>query len=264
MPLRRGLGLAIMDERARMLGGSFEVWSEEGKGTQDHLSYSVEKAEGVCSGSLSYCIADDHVILRQGLKRILGEAADLEVVGEAGDGLELLTLLNKLTPDIVILDISMPNLRGIEAIREIKMVHSDVKILILTMHKDKEYLYQAISAGAAGYLLKEDADKELFSAIQRIRQGKVYISPYLSEELTDDWAKIHRGDYTPSMEQEKLTTREKEILKLIAEGKSSKEIAELLFISARTVDRHRANIMGKLNFKKTADLVKYAIQKGYV
>jgi len=209
-------------------------------------------------------LADDHVLLRQGLRRILEGIENMEVVGEVGDGLELLKLLSTQTPHMVILDISMPNLRGIEAIPEIKMIHPEVKVLILTMHKDKEYLHQAISAGAEGYLLKEDADSELFSAIEKIRQGKIYVSPNLSEELTVDWAKIRRGENKPSSESERLTLREREVLKLIAEGKSSKEIGDLLFISVRTVERHRANIMEKLNLKKTADLVKYAIQKGYV
>jgi DNA-binding NarL/FixJ family response regulator len=186
------------------------------------------------------------------------------VVGEVDCGLELLKLLQKLVPDLIILDISMPNLRGIEAIHEIRIVHPDVKILILTMHKDKEYLHQAISAGADGYLLKEDADTELSSAIKTIRHGRFYISPLLSEELTDDWIRTWRGKSKLPIQLESLTIREREVLKLIAEGKSSKEIGELLFISVRTVERHRANIMEKLNLKKTADLVKYAIQKGYV
>ena len=188
----------------------------------------------------------------------------LEVIGEAGDGLELLDLLNRSNPDMIILDISMPRLRGIEAIHEIKTIRKDVSILILTMHKDKEYLYLALSAGAKGYLLKEDADRELFSAIERIRHGKTYASPYFSEDLLDDLVHIGRGDGKASREIDPLTTREREVVKLIAEGRSSKEIADLLFISARTVDNHRANIMEKLNLKKAIDLVKYAIQKGYI
>jgi DNA-binding NarL/FixJ family response regulator len=209
-------------------------------------------------------LADDHILVRQGLKRILGEMADLEVIGEAGDGLELLKLLEKITPHMILLDISMPNLRGMEAIREIKALHPETKILILTMHKDKEYLYQAISAGANGYLLKEDADTELSTAIETIRRGKVYISPLLSGDLADDWALTYRGKSKLPYEPDNLTTREREVLKMIAEGKSSKDIADLLFISVRTVERHRANLMDKLGLKKTADLVKYAIQKGYV
>ncbi len=191
---------------------------------------------------------------------------DLEVIAEAGDGLELLNLLRQSTPDMVILDISMPKLRGIEAIYEIKTIRPDVSILMLTMHKDMEYLHLALSAGARGYLLKEDADRDLFSAIEKIRQGKTYISPNLSEELFDDLVQIGsgRGDGKFSLEVDPLTTRERQIVKLIAEGRSSKEIADLLCISARTVDNHRANIMEKLNLKKATDLVKYAIRKRYI
>jgi DNA-binding NarL/FixJ family response regulator len=214
--------------------------------------------------SYGIVLADDHVLVRQGLRRILEGMADLEVVGEANDGLELLNLLNQLTPHMVILDIFMPNLRGIEAIHEIKKIRPEVKVLILTMHKDKEYLYLALSAGAKGYLLKEDADKELFSAIEKIRQGKTYISPHFSEEVVDDLVRIGRGDAKAIFEIDPLTTREREVLKLIAEGKSSKEIGHLLFISVLTVNNHRANIMEKLNLNKATDLVKYAIRKGYI
>lgn len=209
-------------------------------------------------------LADDHALLRQGLRKILEGLGDLQVVGEASDGLELLAILKEVISDMIILDISMPNLRGIEAIREIKAAHSDVKILVLTMHKEREYLYQAISAGAHGYLLKEDADTELSSAIETIRRRKMYVSPLLAKELADGWAQRCRGKTTLPFELEQLTTRERQILKLIGDGKTSREIGDLLFISFRTVERHRANLMGKLKMKKIADLVKYAIQKGYV
>ncbi len=209
-------------------------------------------------------LADDHVLVRQGLKRIIEESTDLQVVGEANDGLELLNLLREVTPQMVILDIFMPNLRGIEAIHEIRKIHPEMKVLILTMHKDREYLYLALSAGAKGYLLKEDADKELFSAIERVRQGKTYISPHFSEEVVDDLVQIGKGDTRAIFEVDPLTPREREVLKLIAEGKSSKEIGQLLFISVLTVNNHRAKIMEKLNLNKATDLVKYAIRKGYV
>ena len=215
-------------------------------------------------GAYSIILADDHVLVRQGLKRILEEMPGLEVVGEASDGLELLTLLGTLVPDMVILDIFMPNLRGIEAIYEIKKLHRDIKILILTMHTDKEYLYLALSSGAKGYLLKEDADKELFSAIEKVRQGKTYISPHFSEEIVDDLVQVSRGEAKTVFDVDPLTPREREVLKLIAEGKSSKEIAQLLFISVPTANNHRANIMEKLGLNKATDLVKYAIRKGYV
>ncbi|MBA3037437.1 MAG: response regulator transcription factor [Desulfobacterium sp.] len=207
-------------------------------------------------------LADDHVMFRQGIKNILEKDKGLEVIGEAGDGLKLLELLNKATPDMIILDISMPNLRGIEATHEIKMILPEVKVLILSMHKDKEFVYSAISAGAEGYLLKEDADTELFAAIEKIRQEGRYISPLLLGDLTDELFQAHhKGQLTPQYEP--LTTREREVLKFIAEGISNKEIADLLFISVRTVENHRANIMRKLNIKSTANLIKYAIRKGY-
>ncbi len=209
-------------------------------------------------------LVDDHVLLRQGLRRIVEESPEMEVVGEAGNGLELISLLNKTVPDMVVLDISMPHLRGIEAVCEIKSRQPGVKVLILTMHKDKEYFYQSLASGADGYLLKEDADTELFSAIKKIRQGAFYASPSLSQELIAFRKLEEKGDGQPSGQGECLSTREREVLKLIAEGKSSRETAEILCISVRTVDHHRANLMDKLKLRKTADLVKYAIHNGYV
>jgi DNA-binding NarL/FixJ family response regulator len=208
-------------------------------------------------------LADDHVLVRRGLRRILEENQSLEISGEVGDGLELLSLLNKMNPDMVILDVSMPNLRGIEAIPEIHRVQPDVKVLILTMHNEEEYLYQAISAGADGYLLKEDAEKELFLAIENIRKGRVYISPGLADQSMQNWVRMRRGEDT-SYDTRLLTIRQREILKLIAEGKSNKEIGDLLCISVRTVERHRANMMSKLNIKKTAELVQYALRNHYI
>jgi DNA-binding NarL/FixJ family response regulator len=209
-------------------------------------------------GPYQIVLADDHMMFRQGIKRIIEEIPDLAIVGEVNDGLELLKLLKNTTPDMVIADISMPNLRGIEATHEIKNTHPGVKVLILTMHKDKEHLFHAISAGAEGYLLKEDADTELFSAIKTIRLGGVFISPLLSVQVADVlFDRKSTNGFVGS-----LTIRETEVLKLIAEGKSSKEIATLLCISVRTIHHHRANIMKKLKIRKTADLIKYAIRKG--
>jgi DNA-binding NarL/FixJ family response regulator len=206
-------------------------------------------------------LADDHRMFRLGVRKIIDETEDLEVIAEVDDGLQLLELLKETAPHMVILDISMPNMRGVEATREIKMIDPAIKILILTMHKSKELLYHCFSAGAEGYLLKEDTDTELFSAIEAIRQGRTYISPILTLELTDDLAKLYSGEHRHPLER--LTVREREVLKLISEGKSRKEIAELLYISVHTVGHHRANIMKKLNIKKTAELVKYALRKGY-
>jgi DNA-binding NarL/FixJ family response regulator len=210
-------------------------------------------------------LADDHVMFRRGVRSLIQAMDNVEVVGEAGDGLELLGLLKHIHPHLVILDISMPNLRGLEATREIKNLHPGVKVLILSMHKEREYLYHALTAGAEGYLLKEDADGELISAIESLRRGGTFISPLLSTQMADIFVDKFQGGGEPrTAAGEPLTTREREIVKLIGEGKSSKEIGGLLFISSRTVQHHRANIMRKLNLKKTADLIKYAVQKGYV
>jgi DNA-binding NarL/FixJ family response regulator len=197
-------------------------------------------------------LADDHVLIRQALGRLIKGVGDLDVVGEAADGSELLSLLAAALPHMVILDMSMPNLRGIEALPTIKRRFPDVKILVLTMHK--EYLEQAIAAGADGYLLKEDADRDLFSAIESIRQGKSYVSPRLAGEVLG-----HKLNAP-----EPLSLREIEVLKLIAQGNSNKTIADSLFISVRTVESHRAHIMAKLDLNSTAELVRYAMQHGYV
>jgi len=207
-------------------------------------------------------LADDHLMFRQGIKKILEEHDDLKVVGEANDGIELLDLLKKITPDVVILDISMPNIRGIEATKEIKIMAPEINVVILTMHKSKEYLYHCLKAGAQGYLLKEDADTELYTAIKKVIEGGFYISPILSEALRDDFVQICLGGQ--KLSAERLTPREREVTKLIAEGKTNKEIANLLFISIRTVENHRAKIMKKLKLRNTPELVKYAIRKKYV
>ncbi len=213
-------------------------------------------------GSYNIVLADDHVLLRDGIKRIIEESQDLRIVAEASDGFELLRVLKQYDVDMVLLDISMPGLRGIEAAREIKISHPDIKVLILTMHKKKEYLRLAFSAGADGYLLKEATGDELFDAIGAIRNGENYVSNAFFKELTSELIQLYRSG--GKLKAEVLTHREKEVLKLIAEGKSSKEIAELLFISIYTVNNHRAKIIKKLGLKKTADLVRYAIREGYV
>jgi DNA-binding NarL/FixJ family response regulator len=206
-------------------------------------------------------LADDHLMLRHGIKRIIEESEGLVVVGEAGDGLELLEILKKSTPDMVILDISMPKLRGLEATLEIKAMYPEVKILILTMHKNREYLMQALSARTDGYLLKEDTDTQLIAAIESIRQGKIFLSPLISKDLTSNLIDFINRSGKPY--EGTLSIREKEVLTLLSEGKSSKEIAELLFISPRTVEHHRASINRKLNIQNIVDLVKYAIREGY-
>ena len=204
----------------------------------------------------SIVLADDHVMFRQGVKRIIEETPGLEVVGEANDGLELLNLLKARIPELVILDISMPHLRGLEAIREIKKLYPRVKVIFLTMHRSREFLQQALEAGADGFLLKEDADLELLRAIQTVRGGKKFISTLLSTEMADLALRDQPADPDP------LSPREKTIVKLLVEGKTPKEIAELLYISIFTVRRHRENILRKLNLKRLADLIRYALSRG--
>jgi DNA-binding NarL/FixJ family response regulator len=201
-------------------------------------------------------LADDHAMLREGIRKIIERIEEARIIGEANDGLELLELLKKSSPNLVILDISMPNLRGLEAIREIKKTYPQVKVLVLTMHKKKEFLRQALRDGADGFLLKEDAGSELIRAVQTVRNGGKYLSPLLASVLT-----------SLAVEEEKtevLTMREREVLTLLAEGKRTKEIAAALYISPHTVRRHRSNIMEKLNIQNLADLVKYAISQSYI
>jgi DNA-binding NarL/FixJ family response regulator len=205
-------------------------------------------------------LCDDHVMFREGVRGVIENMPDLKVVAELGDGLELLEFMKTAEPDMVILDISMPNVQGIEATKEIKLTHPKVKVLILTMHKSTEHLIRAFSAGADGYLLKENTRPDLIAAIDKLRHDKTYVSPLITDLIGEMF--VHKkGRATGAADP--LTTREIEVLTLLSEGKSSKEIAELLFISTMTVQNHRANIKKKLKVRKNADLVKYAIQKGY-
>jgi len=212
--------------------------------------------------TLRIILADDHNLLRHGIRQILEKQGNIQVIGEAADGLELLKLLTRKSPDMILLDIAMPNLRGIEAAIEIKMIYPAIKILILSMHKSIQYLHHALSAGVDGYLLKEDAPRELVSAIETIQSGNTYISPLIQKDLTNEIALSYKTGRS-SVPFEPLTVREREVLKLIAEEKSNQEIATLLNISISTVKHHRAAIKKKLDIRKTAGLVKYAIRKGY-
>jgi DNA-binding NarL/FixJ family response regulator len=208
-------------------------------------------------------LADDHRLIRHGIKKILSEFPYIKVIGEAGDGSELLEILKKSTPDLVILDIRMPHLDGIETAVKIKHNFPQIKILFLTMFSEREYLDQAISTGAEGYLLKSDCDTELENAIKAIMRGGNYISPLLYEDLSNLIYKRWRGDSAKKPAKPSISPREREIITLIVEGNTSRQIGKELFISERTVHRHRANIMKKLGLRKTTDLIKYAIDKGY-
>lgn len=207
-------------------------------------------------------LADDHAILRSGLIRLLSETNGLEVVGEAENGLEAVQKVQQLKPDIVLMDIGMPVMNGMEATKQIKKRNSDVKVLMLTVHDNEEYLSQAFQAGAAGYLLKKAADTDLVHAIQTVARGEYFLYSALTRMVVDNYIeKPHSGgDHAHGIDI--LTDRENEILKLVAAGYTCREIAETLVISTKTVETHKANLMDKLDLHKRAELVRYAIQKG--
>ena len=207
-------------------------------------------------------LADDHSLIRHGMKNLIKKMSGLLVVGDVADGEELLSLLEEKSVDMIILDISMPKLNGIEVTVRVKKQYPWIKILMLTMHDNQQMLYNAVSAGVDGYLLKDDSDDELFSAIRNIRAGKNYISPTVAGDFTDDVLKMYRdGKKSPFM---KLSKREKEILQLVIDGYTSKKIAEHLGLSPRTIDHHRANLLKKFNKKSSIDLVNFAVQSGII
>ena len=207
-------------------------------------------------------IADDHALMREGIRSMLNEVKGLAVIGEAGDGLELLKLLKNKPSHMVMLDISMPGMRGIEVAREIHALYPGIHILMLSMHKSEEFLSMALAAGARGYLLKEDTGDELLNAVQRIRKGETYLSRTLASLFPSAIISICRGNHKDKVGP--LTPRERQVLQMIAEGKTDRQISEELCISIRTVHRHHANIRNKLNLKRTADLVRYALSQGYL
>jgi two-component system response regulator NreC len=208
-------------------------------------------------------IADDHKIFRQGIIKLLEEEPDLQVVGEAADGREVVKKAADLKPDVILMDIAMANLNGLEATKQIKKVLPESKIIMLTMHKNEEYVLQSFQAGASGYILKEGAVEELVSAIRSIHADKSFLSPTVSKTLVDAYLrKMETGKTETPFDL--LTDREREVLQLIAEGFTNREVAKQLYISVKTVEAHRAHIMQKLNIHDIAKLVKYAIQKGLV
>lgn len=207
-------------------------------------------------------LADDHALIRHGIKNIISQDGRLEIVGEVGNGEELLNTLAGKTVDLLILDISMPKISGIDLTEILKKRYPSMKILILTMHKSKQFLHRAISAGADGYLVKSDSDKEILLAIEKIEQGKTYISPYLADDFTEDVLQAYRDPAASPFKN--LTTREKQILSLVVDGYTSKAMAAKLNLSPRTVDHHRANLLKKFDMKNSVDLVNFAIRNGYV
>jgi DNA-binding NarL/FixJ family response regulator len=208
-------------------------------------------------------IAEDHTILREGLRALLSSSPDFEIVGEAEDGREAIRSVERLKPHLILTDLSMPRMNGMDAIREIRRRSPDTKILVLTIHRTEEYILETLKAGANGYLLKDSTHAELLMAVRHVLSGKHYISPGISDKVLEGYLDARKSLKTRTS-WETLTQREREILKLIAEGYKNKEIADDLCISVKTVEKHRANLMEKLNLHNVQALTALAIEKGLV
>ena len=208
-------------------------------------------------------IAEDHTILREGLRALFSSSSNYEVVGEAEDGREAIRCVEKIKPDLILTDLSMPRMNGMEAIREIKKRSPDTKVVVLTVHRAEEYILATLAAGAEGYVLKDSTHSELMVAVKNVLSGKHYISPGISEKVIEGYLEGKKSlkTHTP---WETLTQREREILKLIAEGYRNKEIANDLCISVKTVEKHRANLMEKLNLHSASALTAYSMEKGLI
>jgi DNA-binding NarL/FixJ family response regulator len=206
-------------------------------------------------------LADDHVLIRHGIKNIIGTNDQFLVVGEASNGKELMVFLQKAEVDMIILDISMPDIGGMEVTRLVKSKYPRVKILMLTMHKNKQYFYNAMAAGADGYLMKDDSDQELLIAIEKVLSGKSYVSPYMVDDFADDVITMYRTDKKSPLQG--LTKREREVLQLVVQGYTSRKMADHLNLSRRTIDHHRSNLLRKFNRKNSIDLVNYAVRNGF-
>lgn len=208
-------------------------------------------------------ITEDHTILRQGLRVLLSSDPDFKIVGEAEDGRESVRLAEALSPDLILMDLSMPKMTGIEAIGEIKKRSTDIKIVVLTVHGGEEYVLSALEAGADGYVLKDANRDELTTAIRKVLEGKRYLSPDVSGKVIEGYLE-GKTALRKKTSWDTLTPREREILKLIAEGYKNREMAEALFISPKTVQKHRANLMEKLNLHNAVALTVFAIEKGII
>ena len=207
------------------------------------------------------CVVEDQTIVREGLVRLLSLADDIEVVGEAGDGDEARPIILRTAPDVVLLDISMPGIGGLEASAQLKQELPEVRVVMLSMHANEEYVLQALRAGAVGYMLKDSATAELELALQAVMEGETYLSPPISRQVVEGYVQ-RVGAEQPAADH--LTPRQRQVLQLIAEGLSTKEIAYRLELSVKTVETHRAQLMERLQIRDIAGLVKYAIRNGLV
>jgi len=205
-------------------------------------------------------LVDDHKILREGIRSLVKGYDDIEVIGEAPDGKTALQMVKELLPDLVVMDISMPDMNGIDATRQIRKEHPDIKIIALSMHHDKQFVSEIFRAGASGYLIKDSAFDELDHAIRVVMSGKTYINPQIASLVVESL--VSQTSTPPPQSFALLTEREREVLQLIAEGRSTKQIAIDLSVSSKTVESHRRQVMGKLNIRSVAELTKFAIREG--
>lgn len=212
---------------------------------------------------LRILLADDHTVVRQGLRKVLEERPDWEVVAEAGDGRDAVRLAEEVKPDVAIVDVAMPLLNGIEATRQIVKRSPSTRVLVLTMHSDEAYVNQILKAGATGYLLKDSADVDLIQAVSAVSQGKSFFSPAVAHLMLNDHVR-HLAAKGITDRYESLSEREREVFQLVAEGKANKEIATILSISPSTVETHRARIMEKLDLHSAAEIVLYAVRRGVI
>jgi two-component system, NarL family, response regulator NreC len=212
---------------------------------------------------LRILLADDHTVVRQGLRKVLEARPEWQVVAEAGDGREAVRQAEEVKPDVAIVDVAMPLLNGIEAVRQITRKVPGTRLLVLSMHADEAYVTQMLRAGASGYLLKDSADVDLLQAVEAVSVGKSFFSPAIARVIADDYVR-QLADRGITDRYELLSEREREIFQLIAEGKTNKEIAALLFLSPSTVDTHRSRIMEKLDVHSAAEIVLYAVRKGVI
>ena len=208
-------------------------------------------------------LADDHQLMRSGIRLMLERETDLSVVGEANDGREAVALAKSLRPDVVVMDIGMANLNGIEAAQQMTGDRAEIAVVMLSMHSDESYVLRALKAGARAYLLKDSAEADLIKAVHAVAGGKSFFSPAVSKVLLDDYVRKLRRSGTEDA-YDLLTPREREVLQLIAEGKSNKDIANLLNLSVYTVESHRSNLMEKLNVRGLPELILYAVRKGII
>lgn len=211
---------------------------------------------------LRVVIADDHMLVRAGIRALLEQDAEVEVVGECDDGLQALAMLEQQCPDVVLADITMPGLNGLETAAAIAKKFPEVKVIILSMHRNREYVIQALRAGCAGYLVKDGAASELDLALDAIRRGEMYLSPSISRQVVDGY--LERSGVAGQADRDLLTPRQRDVLKLIAEGKSTKQVAAALSLSVKTVETHRTKLMGRLGIHDVQGLVKYAMRLGVI